>query len=335
MRFARSHAAPARDRRRAVARRATRDGSWLAVAAFVVAAVVARPATRRPLAITAALVLALDLPWRVWRRLNEVGAGSSITDHLSPWYLARHAERFQPAAADLWHELWRVQSWSFLVPFLLLGIVGALVQRRGRLALFSGGWAVLSFAGLVAIYRLEIAAPDVVGASPELGIASLVLAGALLVPLLLHSGPEPVSAPGPHAEPLGERSRSRPLEPRSTPSSRVPNGARLGPGPASRRALASSGAGHAACMPPTSGTSSARRSQPPLRFALEPAARPSDRRRRPSDALEALAPRLSRRSDSRSASPPSGRCTATLSSGARIAGSARSAGTGGCDHAGR
>src|SRR6202041_3050308 len=101
------------------------------------AAFAARPAARRPLRIAAYVVAALDLPWRIWLHLEQVGmAAHPISNLLDLSALGRQSGRVEPAARALWHEVWRFQSWSLLVPLLLVGLAGSLVRRRGRLPVF-------------------------------------------------------------------------------------------------------------------------------------------------------------------------------------------------------
>src|SRR6202044_3194602 len=84
------------------------DGEVLVLAAFLAAAFAARPAARRPLRIAAYVVAALDLPWRIWLHLEQVGmAAHPISNLLDLSALGRQSGRVEPAARALWHELWR------------------------------------------------------------------------------------------------------------------------------------------------------------------------------------------------------------------------------------
>jgi hypothetical protein len=176
------------------------EGECFVLAGFVAAALVSRRAQRRPLAIAAAVVLALVLPWRAWLWVHRLPVEPFGISHLfHPSFLGPESGRLAPAASELWHELWRPSSWS-LVPLLVLaGLAAGCVFGRRRVGLFGVGWVLLSFAGLLGI--LWIAAPGA-----ELGLAAstagLLVGGALLVPLALSTAPEPaptvVPARGPH-----------------------------------------------------------------------------------------------------------------------------------------
>ena len=163
------------------------EGEMFALTAFVAAALVARRAQLRPLALAALAVIAVDLPWRIWILVHHVKiAEYSISDVFNPSYLYDHRGRVAPSAHELWHQLWRLESFSFVVPLVLVGFAGALLLRRFRVAAFGAAWLLLSFGGLLAIYwistnPLESHLTD----SADRTVDSLVFGGALLVPLLL------------------------------------------------------------------------------------------------------------------------------------------------------
>jgi hypothetical protein len=171
------------------------EGEMFALTAFVAAALVARRAQLRPLALAALAVIAVDLPWRIWILVHHVKiAEYSISDVFHPSYLYDHRGRLAPSAHELWHQLWRLESFSFVVPLVLVGFAGALVLRRFRIAAFGAAWLLLSFGGLLAIYwistnPLESHLTD----SADRTVDSLVFGGALLVPLLLAFEREPES----------------------------------------------------------------------------------------------------------------------------------------------
>ena len=169
------------------------EGEMFALTAFVAAALVARRAQLRPLALAALAVIAVDVPWRIWILAHHVKiAEYSISDVFNPSYLYDHRGRVAPSAHELWHQLWRLESFSFVVPLVLVGFAGALLLRRFRVAAFGAAWLLLSFGGLLAIYwistnPLESHLTD----SADRTVDSLVFGGALLVPLLLAFEREP------------------------------------------------------------------------------------------------------------------------------------------------
>jgi hypothetical protein len=171
------------------------EGEVFALTALVAAALVARRAQLRPLALTALVVVAVDLPWRIWIWIHHVKiAEYSISNLLDPTYLYDHRDRVGPSAHELWTQIWRLDSFSFVVPLVLCGFAGALALRRFRIAAFGAAWLLLSFAGLLAIYWISTnPLKSHLTDSADRTIDSLVFGGVLLVPLLLgfERKPEP------------------------------------------------------------------------------------------------------------------------------------------------
>ena len=169
------------------------EGEMFALTAFVAAALVARRAQLRPLALAALAVIAVDVPWRIWILAHHVKiAEYSISDVFNPSYLYDHRGRVAPSAHELWHQLWRLESFSFVVPLVLVGFAGALVLRRFRIAAFGAAWLLLSFGGLLAIYWISTnPLKSHLTDSADRTVDSLVFGGALLVPLLLAFEREP------------------------------------------------------------------------------------------------------------------------------------------------
>ncbi len=200
------------------------EGECFVLAAFVAAALVSRRPQRRPLARAAAVVLALALPWRAWLWVHRLPVEPFGISHLfHPSFLGPASGRLDPAASELWHELWRLPDWSLVSLLVIAGLAVGCVLRRSRIALFGVSWILLSFAGALAI--LWIAAPGA-----ELGLAGstagLLLGGALLVPLALSAVPEAVPAPVPARAPhpllrLTAPFRAAIPRPRRTPESEI------------------------------------------------------------------------------------------------------------------
>jgi hypothetical protein len=135
------------------------------------------------------------LPWRIWIWIHHVKiAEYSISNLLDPAYLYDHRDRVGPSAHELWRQLWRLESFSFVVPLVLCGFAGALVLRRFRMAAFGAAWLLLSFAGLLAIYWISTnPLKSHLTDSADRTIDSLIFGGALLVPLLLTFERQPES----------------------------------------------------------------------------------------------------------------------------------------------
>jgi hypothetical protein len=169
------------------------EGEVFALTAFIAAALVARRARLRPLALAAVAVFAVDLPWRIWIWAHHVKiAEYSISNLFSPSYLWAARGRVGPSAHELVHQIWRLESFSFVVPLVLAGFAGAVVLRRFRMAAFGAVWLALSFAGLLAIYWISTnPIKSHLTDSADRTIDSLVFGGLLLVPLLLAVEREP------------------------------------------------------------------------------------------------------------------------------------------------
>jgi hypothetical protein len=169
------------------------EGEVFALTAFLAAAAVGGRARLRPLAIGAAAVLAIDLPWRIWIWANHVKiAEYSISNLVNPGYLWHHRDRVGPSISQLWFEISSRGSFSYVVPLAVFGLVGAFVLRRYREAGFAALWLLLSFAGLVAIYWISTKSlSSHLSDSADRTIDSLVFGGALLVPALIGGDAKP------------------------------------------------------------------------------------------------------------------------------------------------
>jgi hypothetical protein len=171
------------------------EGEAFALTAFGAAALVTERRRLRPLGLAAASVLALDLPWRLWLWLHHVTiAEYSLGSLTSPTYLWAQRGRVGPAASELWAQIWRFDSFSYVVPLVVLGLLGGALTRRYRAVGFGAAWLVLSFAALVSVYWISaLPIGSHLSNSSDRTIDSLVFGGALLVPALLGTGrpPEP------------------------------------------------------------------------------------------------------------------------------------------------
>ena len=174
------------------------EGEVFGLAAFIAAAAVARRGQLRPLVAAAAAVFAVDLPWRIWIWLHHVKiAEYSLSNLFNPSYLWHARHRVWPSASELWTQIWRLESFSFVVPLVLVGLLGALIGRRYRSAAFGAAWLLLSFAGLLAIYWISTnTVGDHLADSSDRTIDSLVFGGALLVPALIGGGNREPAEPG-------------------------------------------------------------------------------------------------------------------------------------------
>ena len=169
------------------------EGELFALTAYVAAALAARAAQRRPLAWAALATLAIDAPWRIWIQLHHIKIEEySLSDLFDPSYLSEHRGRVGPASRELLVQIASVNSWSYLLALITVGFAAALVLRRFRLALFGAVWLALSFAGLLAIYWISTnPLTSNLFNSSNRTIVSLLIGGALLVPVLLAPEREP------------------------------------------------------------------------------------------------------------------------------------------------
>jgi hypothetical protein len=164
------------------------EGAMFALTAFAAAAIVARRAQLRPLALAAAATGAIYAPWGIWISTHHVKARAySLSNLASPSYLNAHSDRVGPVVRELLFQIRAVPTWSHLLAFAVVGLAGALVLRRLRLAAFAVAWLLLAFAGLVAIYWIspEPLANHLYNSSDRT-VDTLVIGAALLVPVLLH-----------------------------------------------------------------------------------------------------------------------------------------------------
>jgi hypothetical protein len=131
------------------------EGLFFALAALVALVPFAWRRSRE-LAASAAAVVAIVLPWRLFVALEDLPLVEyRFRNALSPGYLSDHADRVGPALEGLGEEIFSL-DWGLLVPFFVAALVTALLVGRHALAGFAALWAALSFAGLVLVYWISI-----------------------------------------------------------------------------------------------------------------------------------------------------------------------------------
>jgi hypothetical protein len=166
------------------------EGLLFAVAAVVAltaaAALTSRVHVLRALA-AAAVVLAVDLPWRVYvaaRGLRE--SDYDLTNLVRPDYLSAHADRLRPAAAELWLQISAPNRWGYVVPAVLLALGSGVLAGRWRVCLYAALWLVLAFVGLLATYWISVLplSTNLTNSSFRT-IVSLIVGALALTPLLL------------------------------------------------------------------------------------------------------------------------------------------------------
>jgi hypothetical protein len=169
------------------------EGELFVLAAFVAAAVVATRGQLKALGLSAAAVLAVDLPWRIWTAVHHLKSTDySLSDLFDAGYLRHQSYRVHPVVEELLYQVRSTGSWSYLALLVVAGLAGALLLRRFRLFVFTAGWLVLSFAGLVGVYWISgDPLANHLYNSADRTIDTLVIGPALLVPVLLARPTDP------------------------------------------------------------------------------------------------------------------------------------------------
>ena len=136
------------------------EGLLFGLAAFAAAAAVltAERDTRRlaHVGLSALAAVALLVPWRIFLAVHDLkNPEYSLSNGISPGYLADHADRVSPAVSRLSHELWS-GDWAQLVALALVSVAAGVLAACYGLAVFAALWLLLSFAGLVVIFWISV-----------------------------------------------------------------------------------------------------------------------------------------------------------------------------------
>jgi hypothetical protein len=160
------------------------EGTLFVAAGFV--GLFAAAHTRwRPLAVAASVELLVLLPWKIYVRVHDLqDINYSLTDSFHPHKLGVGPIAFRA----LGREMLDPEQWGLLAPVFAALVVFAAVRGRRSLALFGAVTVLLSWIGLSWIYvisHLEYSA--YLDSTKSRVVASVVLAGAGLIPLLAAS----------------------------------------------------------------------------------------------------------------------------------------------------
>jgi hypothetical protein len=160
------------------------EGLFFAIAALLALAPFAW-SRRRELAVAAAAVIAIVLPWRLFVSLRDLPLVEyRFRDALSPAYLSDHSDRVGPAIRGLGGELLS-GDWGLLVPLFIVAVVAAVLTGRYALAGFAVVWTALAFCGLVLVYWISTIPVDLALVwSGDRTIVTVVIGVAALAPLL-------------------------------------------------------------------------------------------------------------------------------------------------------
>jgi len=161
------------------------EGSLFVLAVFVALLLVGR-GRRRAIAIAAAVDVAVLLPWRIYVHVHHLSdINYSFADSFRWGHLHGRLGVGPIAFRTLGEQLVDPRQWGLLLPVFLILVVVALATGARALPLFALVWSVAAWLGLSWIYvisRFEYS--SYLDSTKERVVASIVLGGAALVPLL-------------------------------------------------------------------------------------------------------------------------------------------------------
>ena len=161
------------------------EGTLFVLAVFVALSIAAHRRWRAIL-VAAAVALVVLLPWRIFVRIHDLrDINYSLGDSFDYNHINGRLGVGPIAFRTLAEQMLDPRQWGLLVPiFVVLGLATFLLGARA-LALFAAVWTVLAWLGLSWIYvisRFEYS--GYLDSTKERVVASIVLGGAALVPLL-------------------------------------------------------------------------------------------------------------------------------------------------------
>jgi hypothetical protein len=161
------------------------EGSLFVLAAFLGLFVAARERWR-PLAIAAAVDVALLLPWKVYVRIHDIESiNYSLADSFDVDHISGRLGVLRIAFRTLGGEMIDPLKWGLLVPLFALLVIAGLITRPRALPIFAGVLTLVSWLGLSWIYVIShFEYSSYLGSTKERVIAAIVLGGAALTPLL-------------------------------------------------------------------------------------------------------------------------------------------------------
>jgi hypothetical protein len=169
-----------------------------ALVALAIAALVPwRRARLRPLLLAAVGFAAILAPWRIFMAVEGFrNTDYTLSDALSPGYLADRTDRARVLGRSLWTNL-TAGHWGYVELLVLAGLVACLLAGRPRLAAFGALWLALSFAGLALTLWISTVAVDqqLTNTTPRV-IDTLVVGGVSLAALMAGEAARLVPAPG-------------------------------------------------------------------------------------------------------------------------------------------
>jgi hypothetical protein len=184
------------------------EGGLFVLGAFLGLLVAARPRWRQ-LAVAAAADALLLLPWRIYVRAHDIHSiNYSLADSFDIDHVSGRLGVGRIAFRTLGSEMLDPGSWGLLLPLFVLVIVAALVVGLRALPLFAIVLTLVSWVGLSWIYVIShFEYSSYLDSTKERVIASIVLAGAALTPLIASEVWTRVTASG--ETPAWPRGRAR------------------------------------------------------------------------------------------------------------------------------
>jgi hypothetical protein len=163
----------------------TKNEGTLFVAAAFAGLLAAAYSRWRALAVTLAVDVALLLPWKLYVRAHHLSdINYNLADSLHPHKLGVGPIAFRTLGGQMLDP----RQWGLLAPIFLVALALAVVRGERALALFAGLTVLLSWFGLSWIYVIShFEYSSYLGSTKRRVVASVVLAGAALIPLLASS----------------------------------------------------------------------------------------------------------------------------------------------------
>jgi hypothetical protein len=161
------------------------EGSLFVLAAFL-GLFVAAQGRWRELAVAAAADVAVLLPWKIYVRVHDIHSiNYSLADSFDIDHVRGRLGVARIAFRTLGGEMLDPGNWGLLLPLLVLVVVAALVLGLRALPLYVIVLTLVSWVGLSWIYVIShFEYSSYLDSTKERVIASIVLAGAALMPLL-------------------------------------------------------------------------------------------------------------------------------------------------------
>lgn len=161
------------------------EGSLFVLAAFLGLFVAAREHWR-PLALAAAADVALLLPWKIYVRIHDIKSiNYSLGDSFDIDHISGRLGVARIAFRTLGGEMVDPLKWGLLLPLFAVLVVVALATGLRALPLYAVVLTLVSWLGLSWIYVIShFEYSSYLDSTKERVIASIVLSGAALMPLL-------------------------------------------------------------------------------------------------------------------------------------------------------